>query len=181
MNFLELAGSRQSCRAYLDRAVERDKIEYCLEAARLAPSACNAQPWTFVVVDDAPLRRTVAEKTFGPLRSLNQFVVQAPVLVVIVSERQNLQATIGSLVKRKAFNQMDVAIAAEHFCLAATESGLGTCMIGWFDEAAVKAALAIPSGKRVELILAAGYSAEEGIRPKKRQPADQFRRYNGYA
>jgi nitroreductase len=181
MDFLELVQRRQSCRAYLDRPVERDKIERCLEAARLAPSACNAQPWTFVVVDEPQLRRAVAEKTFGPLLSFNQFTLQAPVLVAVVSERQNLMATIGNVVKHKAFNQMDVAIAAEHFCLAATEAGLGTCMLGWFDEAAIKGILKVPEHKRVELLLTLGYPADEAVRPKKRKPADQFRTYNRYA
>lgn len=180
MEFLELVKARQSCRAYLDWPVERDRLEYCLEAARLAPSACNAQPWTFVVVDEPQLRRAVAEKTFGPLGTLNRFAVQAPVLVVIVSERQNLSATLGGIVKRKAFNQMDIAIAAEHFCLAATEAELGSCMLGWFDEAAVKRLLGIPRRKRVELIITAGYPADPGVRPKKRKPVEQFRTFNRY-
>ncbi len=181
MNFLELARNRQSCRAYVDRAVEAEKLEYCLEAARLAPSACNAQPWTFVVVEEPELRRSVAAKTFGPLRSINQFAAQAPVLVVIVTERQNLAATIGNVVKRKSFDEMGAAIAAAHFCLAATECGLGSCMMGWFDERAVKRLLQVPDSRRIELILTVGYAADENVRAKKRKPIDTFRAFNRYA
>jgi len=75
---------------------------------------------------------------------------------------------------------MDVAIAAEHFCLAAAESGLGTCMMGWFDEPAVKRILGVGGRKRVELVLTLGYPADAATRPKKRKPVDQFRSYNRY-
>ncbi len=180
MDFLELAEKRQSCRAYDQTPVEPEKIERCLSAARLAPSACNSQPWKFVVVDDPALRKTVAQKTFGPVLSFNRFTMQAPVLVAIVSERQKLTAKIGNIVRKKSFNQMDVAIAAEHFCLAATELGLGTCIIGWFDEQALKKTLAIPDRKRVELILTLGYPATHHTRPKKRKPLDKITCYNRY-
>ena len=180
MDFLELAMKRQSCRAYGQRPVEPEHIEHCLAAARLAPSACNSQPWKFVVVDDPALRKTVAQATFGPVLSFNRFTMQAPVLIAIVSERQKLTAKIGNIVHKKSFNQMDVAIAAEHFCLAATELGLGTCIIGWFDEQALKKTLAIPNRKRVELILTLGYPATDQTRPKKRKPLDNITSYNRY-
>jgi len=181
MDFLELVRNRQSCRAYAQRNVEAEKLDYCLEAARLAPSACNAQPWTFVVVDEPELRQTVAEKTVGPLGTMNKFALGAPVLVAIVSQRQNIAATVGNLIKRKSFDQMGVAIAAEHFCLAAAESGLGTCMLGWFDEEAVKRTLKIPAGRRVELILTVGYPEDGSVHPKKRKPLDEFCRHNQYS
>jgi nitroreductase len=180
MDFLELANKRQSCRAYDQRPVEPDKIARCIAAARVAPSACNSQPWKFVVVNDPSLRKTVAQATFGPVVSLNRFTMQAPVLIAIVSERQKLTAKIGNIVRKKSFNQMDVAIAAEHFCLAATELDLGTCIIGWFDEQAVKRTLAILSRKRVELIITVGYPASDQTRPKKRKPLEDITCYNRY-
>ncbi len=87
MKFLELIEKRQSDRKYIDRAIEHEIIERCLEAARLAPSASNSQPWTFVVVDDPDLKKKVAAKSIGPLRSFNNFVPQAPVIVAIVMEK----------------------------------------------------------------------------------------------
>ena len=103
MDFIELVQKRQSCRAYSAEGVERERIDYCLEAARLAPSACNSQPWRFVVLDDAELKDKVARRTFGKVISFNHFTMDAPVLVVIVSERQNLTAKIGNIVRKKAF------------------------------------------------------------------------------
>ncbi len=180
MDFLELAKKRQSCRAYDQTPVEPEKIARCLTAARLAPSACNSQPWKFVVVNDPALRKTVAQATFGPVISLNRFTMQAPILIAIVSERQKLTAKIGNIVRKKSFNQMDVAIAAEHFCLAATELGLGTCIIGWLDEQALKKTLAIPDRKRVELILTLGYPASDQTHPKKRKPLEDIIAWNRY-
>ncbi len=180
MDFLELAQKRQSCRAYDERPVEPEKVARCLAAVRLAPSACNSQPWKFVVVNDPDLRKTVAQATFGPVLSFNSFTMQAPVLIAIVSERQKLTAKIGNIVRKKSFNQMDVAIAAEHFCLAATELGLGTCIIGWFDEQALKETLAVPNRKRVELILTVGYPASDETRPKKRKPLEEITSWNRY-
>lgn len=180
MDFMELVKCRQSCRQYLPKSIEPEKIEQCLESARLAPSACNSQPWKFIIVDDPQLKTSVAQKTFGKIVSFNHFTMQAPVMVLIVSERQNLTAKIGNIVRKKSFNQMDVAIAAEHFCLAAAEQGLGTCILGWFDEDAVKKILHIPKQKRIELIITAGYPASNEIRPKKRKSLDQIRSYNKY-
>ena len=180
MDFLELAKKRQSCRAYDQKPVEPEKIARCIAAARVAPSACNSQPWKFVIVNEPDVRKTVAQATFGPVISLNRFTMQAPILIAIVSERQKLSAKIGNIVRKKSFNQMDVAIAAEHFCLAATELDLGTCIIGWFDEQALKHTLAIPDRKRVELIITAGYPATDQTRPKKRKPLEDITCYNRY-
>ena len=180
MTFLDLVTRRQSVREYLRRPVERGKIERCLEAARYAPSTCNSQPWRFIVVDDPDLRKKVAEETFGMLLSFNKFVVQAPVLVLVLSERPNLPARFGAIVKKRQFNLIDVGIAAEHFCLQAVEEGLGTCMLGWFDEEGVKDLLSIPRKRRIDLIIAVGYSAAEEIRPKKRKESAQIISYNSY-
>lgn len=180
MDFLDLAAKRCSVRRYLGRAVEREKIERCLDAARLAPSACNSQPWKFVVIDEPQLRDKVAKLTFGPVLSFNHFSMTAPVLVLLIAERPKIIAKIGGKLKQKNFTQMDIAIAAEHFCLAAAEQDLGTCIMGWFDEEGVKNLLNIPAKKRIELIITAGYPDPEYDHPKKRKPLDKIRTYNRY-
>jgi len=180
MDFVELVKKRRSVRGYLDRAVEREKIDYCVEAARLAPSACNSQPWHFVVVDEPGLRGQVAKATFGRMFSFNHFSMQAPVLVAIVSEKQKMFARFGEIVKKKDFHSMDVGIAAEHFCLAAAEMELGTCMLGWFDEAAIKKLLNVPKNKCVELVITVGYAEKEETKDKNRKETDEIRSYNGY-
>ncbi|MFH0894668.1 MAG: nitroreductase family protein [Bacteroidota bacterium] len=182
MNFLELAKSRQSCRAYDSvRKVEKEKIDLCLEAARLSPSACNSQPWTFVVVDKEPLREQVAKLTYNTVLSFNKFAVQAPVMVAIIAEKPNTLSQIGGRVKDKDFYLMDIGIAAEHFCLQAAELGLGTCMLGWFSEKELQKMLSLPRNKRVALLITLGYpAADDKLREKKRKSKNEMSKYNSY-
>jgi len=180
MKFLDLVKARQSVREYLSKEVEREKIERCLEAARLAPSANNSQPWSFIVVEDPRLKDAVARNTFDKLISFNRFSLQAPVLILIISERPSFFSRIGSAIKDKQFSLIDIGITAEHFCLQATEEGLGTCMLGWFNEKGVKKLFNIPLSKRVELIITMGYPMSDKIQPKERKEIDQIRSYNSY-
>jgi nitroreductase len=178
-NFLQLVKQRQSQRNYTDKPVEKEKIERCLEAARLAPSACNAQPWKFIVVDDVDLKNKIADTTANKLLPLNHWTKQAPVHVVLVLEKPNFTSKIGEMVRDKKFILMDVGIAAEHFCLQAAEEGLGTCMIGWFNEKKVKELLNIPKSKRAMLVISLGYP-EGKHREKMRKPMDEILSYNRY-
>ena len=178
MNFLDLVKKRQSVRKYLNKMVEKEKIERCLEAARLAPSASNFQPWEFIIVDDPKLKEAVANETFDRIISFNRFSLQAPVLILLISERSGLVRKIAEAIKDKPFNLIDIGIAAEHFCLQAAEEGLGTCILGWFKEKEVKKLLNIPLAKRVELIITLGYPESVGIRPKERKAIDEIRSYN---
>lgn len=180
MTFLELVQQRRSVRAYTDTPVEKEKIHRCLEAARLAPSACNSQPWHFIVVDDPEVKDRIARETIGPVISFNHFSFQAPVLVVAVLEPSNLTARVGNLRQKIQFNLLDLGIAAEHFCLQATEEGLGTCMMGWFKEDPVKEILKIPRSKKVALLITLGYAAEEEAPPKKRKNLEDISGENRY-
>ena len=180
MSFLDLANKRYSVRNYKNTPIAQEKIDRCIEAARLAPSACNSQPWKFIIVDDPELVNELAKAAFEGLLDFNKFAFKAPVLILIVSERQKAFAKFGSIVKRKNFSLMDIGIAAEHFCLQATEEGLGTCMLGWFNEKKVKETLSIPKLKRVELIISVGFSANDNIPHKKRKSVDEILSYNKY-
>ena len=179
-HFLDMVKTRQSTRAYDTRGVDDEKIERCLEAARLAPSACNAQPWKFIVVNDPAIKNALADATQDRILPFNHFTKQAPVHVVIVRERANLTSGIGQVVKDKEYPIMDIGIAAIHFCLQAVEEGLGTCILGWFNERIVRKLLSIPRNKRVELIITLGYPASEEIRSKKRKPKEEVVAYNKY-
>ena len=179
MKFLELILKRQSVRKYSEKAVEKEKIERCLEAARLAPSACNAQPWKYIIVDDNELKEKVAKETFSIIAPFNKFSLKAPVIVVIVMEKPNLQSQFGGRVNNKDFYLIDIGITAEHFCLQATEEGLGTCILGWFNEKAIMKLLNIPSKKRIGLLITVGYPADEP-RQKKRKDLTEIRSYNKY-
>lgn len=180
MSFLDLVNKRYSVRSYKNTPVSRETMVRCIEAARLAPSACNSQPWKFIVVDDTELLKTLSKAAFEGILKFNHFAFNAPALVVLVSERQKTFAKFGGLVKGKNFSQMDIGIAAEHFCLQAAEEGLGTCMLGWFNETRVKKTLSIPRPRRVELIISVGFSADETIPRKNRKNIDEILSCNRY-
>jgi nitroreductase len=177
LDFLELCEKRYSCRKYLEKGVEREKIERCLEASRLAPSAVNAQPWNFIVIDDQVLKESVAKETFDKVASFNKFSLAAPVLVAIVNENPLMTSFFGRFAHGRDFSLVDTGIVASHFCLKATEEGLGTCILGWFNEKNVKKILKIPRDKSVSLIIAVGYPADSHNR-KIRKPIEKIRKYN---
>jgi len=179
--FIEMVKRRQSVRAYKTNPVNRVSIERCLEAARLAPSACNAQPWKFIVVDDPDLKNVLADATQDRLIPMNHFTKQAPVHIVVVREKANLTSNIGQVIKNKEYPLIDIGIAVGHFCLQAVEEGLGTCIIGWFNEKKVKKLLNIPAHKRAELMITVGYPMTDQIREKKRKKLEEITAYNKYS
>ena len=177
MDFSTLVKVRQSDRRYKPQAVEADKIDLCIEAARLAPSACNSQPWRFIVVDDAALRAEIADAAAS--MGMNGFVREAPEIVAVVLEKMSLTAAIGSVIRDKEFSLLDVGIAVSHFTLQAADLGLGTCIIGWFNERRVRKALGIPRGKRIPLLITLGYP-DSPTRRKSRKTAAQMSSRNRY-
>jgi nitroreductase len=177
--FLELVQNRQSDRAYQDIPVEKEKIDRILEAARLAPSACNGQPWKFIVVTDPEKRHLVADAATSKTLSMNHFSKQAPVQLVLVEENSNLTSTIGGWATNKHYPHIDLGIVASHICLAAADEGLGSCMLGWCDEKKVRKALHIPKNKRVMLVILLGYSAQPK-REKKRKSIDEIVKWEKY-
>lgn len=181
MKFLELVQERQSDRKYIDKEVEKEKLDRCLEAARLAPSASNSQPWTFVVVNELELKNKVGRASFGPLKAFNKFVPQAPVIIAIVQEKPKKITEIGGRIKNKEYPLIDIGIAAEHFCLQAAEDGLGTCMLGWFNEKKVKELLNVPEERNIPLLITVGYTPEGYLHRKKiRKDFEKFVKWNSY-
>jgi nitroreductase len=178
-DILELITGRQSDRKYSDKKVEKDKLERILEAGRMAPSACNAQPWKFVVADEPELLVKIADAASASLIGMNKFVGQAPLIIVIVRENPNFSSRVGATIKNKDYSLIDIGIASENICLQAEAEGLGSCMIGWFDERLIKKLLGIPRSKRVELLITIGYPLSEQ-REKKRKPEAETVSYNKY-
>ncbi|MFA6581127.1 MAG: nitroreductase family protein [Paludibacter sp.] len=178
-SFLELVQTRQSDRSYIDKPVEQEKIDRILEAARLAPSACNAQPWKIILVTDPEKRMQVANATASKLLSMNHFTIQAPVQLVLIEESANFSSSVGGWATNKHYPHLDLGIVASHICLAAADEGLGSCMIGWCDEKKVRKALDIPKNKRVMLVILIGYTAQKQ-REKKRKSLDEIVSYEKY-
>ena len=176
--FLQLVAARQSDRAYdTSRLVEPEKLECILEAARLAPSACNAQPWKFVVVTDHDLAVKVGRATAG--LGMNKFAKDAPVHILLVEESMNITSFLGAKIKDKYFPLIDLGIAASHITLAAEAEGLGSCILGWLDEKQVKQLVGIPAGKRLLLDICIGYPVKPK-RPKSRKPLEKVVSFNRY-
>ena len=176
---IDLLSRRQSDRRYLDTPVEKEKIERIVEAGRLAPSACNGQPWKFIVVNEPALRLKVAEATESQVLNINAFVKQAPVLIVIIREKSNFTSRAGDKLKNRDYSLIDIGIATSSMVCQATAEGLGTCIIGWLDEKKIRGLLGIPRTKKVELIISVGYS-DSTIRKKSRKPPEEIISYNRY-
>ena len=162
---------------YAPQPVAREHIFQCLEAARMAPSACNSQPWKFVVVDDESILKQVSDAAIG--LGMNKFTAQVPVLVAVVQEEMNLSAKAGARIKEKDYSMMDLGMAVENFCLQAAELGLGTCIMGWFDEKRIKQILGVPDSRRVQLLISLGHPSSP-TRVKARKPLDEISSWNKY-
>jgi len=170
--FFDLINKRQSCRKYLDKPVEKEKLIKCIEAARVAPSACNSQPWHFVVVNNKELSPKVAMCLQDKI--MNKFTTECPAFIIVVEESGNLTSRAGALMKQQDYRSVDIGIAAEHICLAATEQDLGTCILGWFNEKELKKLLNISKLKRIRLVIAIGYPENNKIRNKVRKEIDEI-------
>lgn len=181
MNFQELLQHRQSVRRYLDTEVESDKLDKLVEAVRLSPSACNSQPWKLILVNEPELKDKVAKATFSKIISFNRFAAEAPVIAVFVIEKAKLIARIGGVIKHQEYPEYDIGIAAAHFCLQAADLGLGTCMIGWFNEKRIRKLLHIPGDRKIALLVTLGYPpADYRLRKKIRKSPEEICGFNSW-
>jgi len=178
MNFLELVKRRKSTRRYAAKPVSRELIAKCLEATQLAPSACNSQPWYFIVVDDPDLKNKLAQAAFSGVYSMNSFAKDAPVLAVVVRDKSSYFATLGGYCRGTQFSLIDIGIACEHFILQAEEEGVGTCWLGWFNEKAVKKILGIPRNKKADIMISMGYPDNATSVSKIRKSLGEISRFN---
>ncbi len=178
MNFLELVGKRESCRSFSEKPVERRLIDLCLEAARLAPSACNAQPWSFMVLDRPPEIRTLLAPALTGVYRASSFILDAPVLIVVETRRDVFITRLGGMWRGVQYSLIDIGIACQHLVLQAAELGLASCWIGWFNEKKLKQSLKMPKSASIDIVLALGYSREKaGLRPKTRKALSEIRRF----
>jgi nitroreductase len=181
MDFSELIKVRQSVRSYTNKPVEKEKLDLCLDAARLAPSASNSQPWKYIVVEDEDLKNKVAETTYDKLIKFNKFALQAPIIIVIVLEKPKIVTQMGIEIKKREWPLIDIGISTEHFCLQAAELGLGTCMIGWFDQNRIQELLNIPKKKTIGLLITLGYAPDDyPLRKKSRKEKSEVISHNKY-
>ena len=166
-NFLELVKKRTSCREYLDKDVPEELISNCLEAVKHAPSACNKQPWKFVIVKDKKLRNLICKKALLPGLPM-PWLQTAPIIVVVCAETSFFTHNFASALSGVKYHLIDIGISGEHFVLAAESQKLGTCWIGWFKEKQIKKILSIPRNIKVLSLISLGYPANDTSSPEKK-------------
>ena len=175
MDFLNVCARRQSCRSYADKPVEREKLVRCIEAARLAPSACNSQPWSFVVVDNPALVPEVAKCT--QQLGANGFASEVKAFIVALEEHAVLSPRIKGFMDSQSFAKGDLGGAVLSICLEAETLGLGTCIMGIFDREGLCNLLDIPKEKRFFCVIAVGYPTSDKVRDKIRKPLEEIVRF----
>ena len=167
MDFMEIANTRQSCRSYDEgKIVEQEKLEAVLKAARLAPSACNGQPY-HITVCRGEAAAAVAKATQG--MGMNKFASQAPVLLVISEEDYVASAAMGAKLKKNDYRSIDIGIVSAYITAEAAAQGLGTCLLGWFDDDKIRTVCGLEHP--VRLVITLGYPADT-LRTKKRKDLD---------
>jgi len=156
MSFIDIANNRQSCRAYdASRPVEEEKIMAVLEAARLAPSACNSQPYHFAVCRGEAAKK-VAKACSG--MGMNKFSAEAPVMVVVSEMPYNRTAAIGAKLKANDYRSIDIGITTAYLTAEANAQGLGSCIMGWLDDGKIREICKLEGA--VRLVIALGYAKE---------------------
>lgn len=170
-DYFELIASRESCRNFSEQPVEKEKLIRCAEAARIAPSACDSQPWEFVAVNGGPLRDAVAK---CQLPGMNKFAQKCPAFVAAVEKKAMLRNPVGMVADQK-YAKFDLGLATMQFCLAATAQGLSTCILGAVDRKKLKQLLNIKED--IIVLIAVGYAADTTLRRKQRKDLDEILRF----
>lgn len=167
--FLDLCKARFSCRSYCPEPVPRETIQAVLEAARLAPSACNRQPWRFAVASTPEKRRALFERGVLPGLGMS-WILQAPVLIALGMEKSLITHVAAPLLSRVAYPWIDIGIAGEHLALAAADLGLGTCWIGWIRPRGVRRVVGWPLSIRPCALFTLGRPAAAPDARSQRRP-----------
>ncbi len=181
MSFMDMVYKRESCRSYQDKPVARELLTKIVEAGRLAPSGCNAQPWKFIVIDEPEAKKKMCEAlvveggaTGCPWRE------SAPAFIALVEEHANVMpAVLDYYGDSQRFAQGDIGMAAMNMMYEADDLGLATCVLGLNDQKKMEESFGVPAGHAVRMVLAVGYSAEnKEPRKKVRKPLEEVCSFN---
>ena len=171
MNFTVIAENRQSCRSYNpEREIEAEKLEKILNSARLAPSACNGQPYQITVCRGEAAKK-VAKATQG--MGMNKFASDAPILLVISEMPYVASAAFGAKVKKNDYRSIDIGIVTAYITAEAAAQGIGSCILGWLDDDKIREICSLD--EPVRLVITLGYPKDDDkLRPKKRKDIDEL-------
>jgi nitroreductase len=176
--FFSLVEQRRSIRRFLKKPVKRDVIIKCIEAARLAPSAENAQPWRFLIVDEPDLKERFSREVFSGIYSVTKFAAKAPVLILVLARLQVITHRIGKQIQNVQFHLLDIGIAGEHLVLQAQDMDLGTCWICWFNVRKARKFFRIPQKYKIVAMLALGYYDSLPPRRRRRKSLEEIAWFN---
>jgi len=176
--FQKLVEQRRSIRRYLEKPVDKEKILACIEAARLAPSADNVQPWRFLIIDDPQLKAKFSKEAFSGIYYISRFAAQAPVLILVLGRLDIIANRLGKQIQKIHFYLIDIGIAGEHIVLQAEELGLGTCWIGWFNMRRARKIFNIPHKYKIVSLISMGYYEKKPIKRKKRRKLEDIVWFN---
>ncbi|MBD3289293.1 hypothetical protein GF337_10855 [candidate division KSB1 bacterium] len=178
--FSQLVHQRRSIRKYSEKPVEKEHITQCVEAARVAPSAENVEPWRFVVLTEPELKRKFCNAAFSGVYTFTKWAAKAPVIILILAKLDILANRIGKQIQGTNYYLIDIGIAGEHLVLQAQELGLGTCWIGWFNAKKARKFLNIPSSYKVVSLISMGYPDKTILKEKKRLALKEIMWFNGF-
>ena len=176
--FMTLVHGRKSIRRFSSQPLERENLNRCLEAARLAPSAENAQPWRFLVVDDPQIKQRFVNEAFSGIYKVTSFAKSAPVLILIMARLNLITHRIGRQIQNIHYHYIDVGIAGEHIVLQGEELGIGSCWLGWFNVRKTRKFFNIPAKYKVMAMLAMGYYEKKPSRQQKRKTMEEIVFFN---
>ena len=168
IEFFETIEKRESCRDFdINQPVEHEKLVACIEAARIAPSACNSQPWYYQVANNPEVCKKLRPALQG--MQMNNFVETCPAFIVVSETYAGLMATVGGKAKKQHYALVDIGLAVSQLCLGATAQGLSTCILGWFNEDKIRELCQLPKTQRIRLVICVGYARKDLIRKKSRK------------
>lgn len=171
MNIFELIKNRESCRDYSDKEVSLDQLKAIVDVARMAPSAANTQVWNFYITTDPDSVKKIAKGSMAMER--NGFADSVNAFIVMTRDVES-EPWVAQTPYNHYYRDFDCGIAAAHVCFAATEMGLSTCMLGWFDEEPIKEACGYGDDERASVVFTVGYANSDQLREKKRHSLEEI-------
>jgi nitroreductase len=172
--FSNLVNIRQACRKFNDKPVEKEKLDKILDLSRLAPSACNSQPWKVYCVTSTCVSNAVRESLQGD--NHNKFLDEVNTFICVSEIDAKLRSDVGSAFDNNHFVKYDIGEIVAYITLSAKALGLDTCVIGWIDEEKLAKALNLTENEKCNLVIAVGYS-DIPVREKIRKPFEETIKY----
>ena len=177
-NIIELLLTRRSVREYVNKPISRDKLLSCIDAARLSPSACNVQPWEFIIIDDIKLKDKLTKEIFKGKFYPNKFSRKAPVIIVVLGKPDKTVDRMAYYIHGDNYFLLDIGIACSNLILRAHELNIGSCLLAWFDKEKVRKILKISNKKKIIALISLGYAKKKQTSTTTRKNINEILQFN---